>query len=168
MAGFEVRTDALRTGRGRLHELGDDTASARGYAQDHLQISGGDDGVLFSHVNGVAADVRERLDTVFTSLRTLLRDSGTELGRVARWYDDSDRDAVRAADAQMAVLAQSGNGFRDLPSTPDTVPTDPGDYVPSEHGAPDAPYQPDDGEVLMAPGPLGEFYSDAPSSGGMV
>jgi hypothetical protein len=168
MGGFDVRTDSLRTARGRLQELGDDTSAARTYSQDHLEISGGDDGVLFSHVNGVAADVRARLDEVVGSLRTLLRDSGVELGRVARWYDESDEDAVRSADAQIAVLQQSGNSFEDLPATADTTPEDPGDYVPTDHGAPEAPYEPEDGETLMAPGPLGGTYESPSTGGGMV
>ena len=153
MSGFDVRTDALRRAASRLEELSDDVAAAATYGRDHLLISGGDDGALFNHVNGVAADVRERLATLFTTLDTLTRDSGTELRGAARWYDDSDLAAVRAADAQLAVLEQAGDSFGDLPSTPDTTPSDPGDYVPSEHGAAEPPPQPDDGEMLMAPGP---------------
>lgn len=167
MSGFEVRTDALRTARSRLQELADDSASARSYSQDYLEITSADDGHLKNPVDGVAEDVRSRLATLFDTVDRLLRDSGTELARAARWYDQSDEQAVRAADAQVAVLTQSGNGFRDLPEVPDTTPSDPGDYVPAEHGAPEAPEGPDDGEVIMAPGPIGQPW-DQPTGGGMA
>ncbi|WP_341229874.1 hypothetical protein [Nocardioides salarius] len=161
---FSVRTDSLRSARNRLRALSDDTDVARGYAADHLRITGADDGVFFAHVEGVNADVVSRLDTLLGRLKDVLSESGEQLGAVARYYDRSDESAVSRADQELSRLEGAGPTFADVPAVADTTPEDPGDYVPSEHGSPEAP----DDEMLMAPGPFTPPGLDAPASGGGV
>lgn len=163
MGEFKVATSALRAAHSTLQALAEDTEAARSYTSDHLQISGGDNGVLFVHVDNVNASVVARLDELYTNLRTLLAESGLELAAAARRYDETDLDAARRSDAQIPLVAAVPPGHRldDQPDVPDTVPEDPGDYEPPEgHDAPD-----DDGDMIMAPGPLGPPDPSDPSGG---
>jgi hypothetical protein len=149
---FEVDTQALRRCRGRLQDLASDTSSATSYVQEHVDLTG-EDGRLFAHVDNVCRDVRARLDDVIGRLRTIFRDSGAELGSAATYYDDTDRAAAEQADGTIEALPgiPAGEGYDADAPFEDTVPEDPGEYTPR----PD-PDEPDDGEMIMAPGPLGQ------------
>lgn len=130
------------------------------YTSTYLNITGGDNGVLFAHIDNVNADVRERLADLHANLRSLLTESGLELSAAARRYDDTDAAAAAAqrSDAQIPLLdgVDRGGRFEDQSDVPDTLPEDPGDYEPPEdHDVPD-----DDG-VIMAPGPIGDIPDDS-------
>jgi hypothetical protein len=149
---FSVDSEALRTCGARLRDLSSDTTNASGYLAEHVDLTG-EDGRLFLHVDNVCTDVRTRVDDVIDRLRTILRDGGIELRGAAKYYDETDQAAAERADTTIDVLPAIPAGQDYDPDAPfeDTVPEDPGDYTPR----PDAD-EPDDDEVIMAPGPLGE------------
>lgn len=148
---FTVDTQALRTCRDRLDDLSADTSTADTYLWEHVDLTG-EDGRLFAHVDNVCRDVRTKVDDVLGRLRTILSDSGAELADAAKYYDDTDRDSAERADEAIAPVAAIPDGEGYDPDAPfeDTVPEDPGDYTPR----PDAD-EPEDGEVILAPGPIG-------------
>ena len=165
MGEFNVTTSALRAARGTLQGLADDTAAASTYTSTYLNITGGDNGVLFAHIDNVNADVRQRLEDLYANLKTLLTESGLELSAAARRYDETDAAAAQRSDGQIPLVAgvDRDGHFEDQGDVPDTVPEDPGDYEPPEdHDVPD-----DDDEMLMAPGPIGGIPDDS-STGTIV
>lgn len=149
---FKVDTQALRTCRGKLQDLSSDTANADSYLWEHVDLTG-EDGRLFAHVDNVCTDVRTKVDEVLGRLRTILSDSAHELGRAATYYDDTDRESAERADGTITALPAIPDGQGYDPDAPfeDTVPEEVDDY----EDRPD-PYEPDDGEVILAPGPLGQ------------
>jgi hypothetical protein len=162
---FHVKTAALRTAEDALADLATDTGVADSYKSDYLDITGSDNGVLFAHIDNVNNSVRSALDALFTDLRSVLHDSGVELGVVAKMYDDSDAAARERNDAVITALdaLPHDQTMENVPDVPDTVPEDPGDYEPE-----DAPEEADDGEQLMAPGPLEGTYPGSTSGSGGV
>lgn len=153
MGEFQVTTSALRTARSTLQALADDTAPASTYTATYLDLTGGDNGILFAHIDNVNASVRQRLDDLYGGLQTVLAESGVELSAAARRYDETDAAAAQRSDAQIPLVAgvEEGEHFEDQSDVPDTVPEDRGDYEPPEdHDVPD-----DEDGMIMAPGPLG-------------
>lgn len=78
---------------------------AGSYTSTYLQISGADNGVLFAHVDNVNALVLQRLDELYTTLRSLLAESGQELQSAARHYDETDLTAARRSDSRIPLVA---------------------------------------------------------------
>lgn len=152
---LRAQSSELRAARTTLQALAEDTGVADSYKSDYMRIDGGDTGALFQHIDNVNRGVVQRLDGVLSRLRSVLHESGVELGTVATYYDDADEDARQRADQQIPLVADvpADGGFDDRSEAPDTVPSDPGDYEPPE-GQPDPP--PDDDDMIMAPGPIGE------------
>lgn len=147
---FRVETAGLRAAKRRLTELGDDTSTARTYAATHLNISGGDNGVLFVHVDNVCDDVRAKVYDVLDRLDRLLTNFGAELSAAADWYDGTDLASLRRLDAQVPRDTLPAEERYDRAPVVDTVPEDPGTWTP-----PEDPFGLEDGEMILAPGPLG-------------
>ena len=122
--GFHVTTADLRSARATLKDLAKDTAKAKTYVASHMTVSAGDGGALFRHVGGVNESVVERLTTMLGRLDEVLRQSGTELGSVARMYDVTDSTSETRSDRLMdrttRVPLEDRLGAR--PRVPDTVP----------------------------------------------
>lgn len=159
---FHVKTDALRATKGTLTSLAGDTAVADAYKTTYLNLGAGD-GALFVHVDNVAKDVAAKLDTLFDRLKSVLTDSGLELSAVAKFYDETDSGTEARLDGKLALIPlKPGEAYDASVPFEDTVPEDPGDYEPPpDHDAP----EPDDGEIILAPGPFGE-PGGTDSSGG--
>lgn len=151
---LRAQSTELRAARSALQALADDTVVADTYKSDYMKIDGGDNGVLFAHIDNVNTSVVQRLDGLLSKLKTVLHESGLELATVATYYDDADDAAQQRSDQLIPLVADvpEDDGFDDLPAVPDHVPSDPGDYEPPE----DQPAPPDDDRNIMAPGPLGQ------------
>lgn len=156
-----------RAARTELQALADHTSAADAYKTDYMRIDGGDNGVLFVHIDNVNRDVVACLDDVLTRLKTVLDASGQELATVANYYDDADEAAKQRADQQIPLVADisAGEEFHDRPDVPDTTPSDSGDYEPPD----DQPQPPDDEDgIIMAPGPLGGVPGQPPTRSGLT
>ncbi len=156
---FRVETAGLRAAKRRLVTLGDDVSPARAYATQHLNVSGDDNGLLFVHVDNVCDDVRTKVYDVLDRLHRLLDNSGAELKAAADWYDRTDDAALGRLDAQVPRETLPADERYQKGPVDDTVPEDPGDWTPPSE---DDPFELDDDEVLMAPGPFG------PDQGGVA
>lgn len=108
---LEVDSAALRSFGTALQEWSTDTAKARAYVAQHLDLEYADSRMF---VNVLTTNLRAvgTLNRVLDRLRTLLRESGLELAAAAKVYDETDDDAAQRMDAGHEPLRSAPAGRR--------------------------------------------------------
>lgn len=142
---FQVETRALRACRARLEELSGDVARAVSYTGSYLHLERGGVGI-FQNAVSVNDDARAAVEGALGRLQSVLSESGTELGLVARLYDETDHDVLVRMDAHYEeVEVAEGDRYADNAEPPDDdVPEEPDDDEPPA-GIPDDEPEPSPG-----------------------
>jgi hypothetical protein len=96
---FRVDVPSVRLLAAHVAGLTDDADAATGYAQENLDVSGAEDGILLDHVSRSVTEVRETLERRYQHLARLVDVSGTELHAAADFYRDTDTATAARLDA---------------------------------------------------------------------
>jgi len=87
--GFTAEPTSIRAFSERVDQLVVDANSARTYAEDHLDIGGGD-ARIFATIAGAAAEVRAALSENYERLAKIQQTAAVELDKAATMYQETD------------------------------------------------------------------------------